>query len=201
MFIKPNQLIRLFYPSIIWKKKKKKTVWLTFDDGPNPKITEWILSVLKSENIPATFFLIGENIERFPELFKKIKDDGHQIGNHSYSHLNGWLTNCKNYIKDVEKCQILMPKNKLFRPPFGKISPLQIRKLKKKYKIIMWDILSYDFLEKDENIFRKNILNNIEDGSIVVFHNNQKSYEILKKELKDIICGLKKKGYIFSNAW
>ena len=94
-----------------------------------------------------------------------------------------------------------MPKNQLFRPPFGKISPLQIRKLKKKYKIIMWDILSYDFLEKDENIFRKNILNNIEDGSIVVFHNNQKSYEILKKELKDIICGLKKKGYIFSNAW
>ncbi len=201
MFIKPHQLIRLFYPSIIWKRNKKKTLWLTFDDGPNPKITEWILSILKLENIPATFFLVGENIERFPKLFKQIKENGHQIGNHSYSHLNGWSTNYKSYIQDVEKCQILMPENKLFRPPFGKISPIQIRKLKKKYKIVMWDILSYDFAEKNQNILKSNILKNIEDGSIIVFHNNQKSFEILKKGLTDIIYELKKKGYAFSNSW
>ncbi len=201
MFVKPNKLIRLFYPSILWKKKAKKTIWLTFDDGPEDEVTEWILSVLKSENIKATFFLIGNQIEKFPNLFNDIIKQGHIIGNHSYSHLNGWKTENSKYLEDVECCQKLMPENRLFRPPFGKLSITQIKKLKKKYKIILWDILTLDFKDITGEKIKDNVLNNVEGGSIIVFHNNRKSLHNIKPILKDVIIELKKKGFKFSNSW
>ena len=201
MFIKPLAFFRFFYPSLIWKKKGAKKVWLTFDDGPTPEVTEHILSVLKSEKILATFFLVGKDISNNLPLYEKIKTDGHTVGNHTNSHLNGWKTSTKKYIQDIEKCQKLMVNNMLFRPPYGKITSRQIFKLKKKYKLILWDILSYDFKEKNPYNLKRNVLDNISDGSIIVFHNNLKSYTLLKETLKDIIIELKKLGYSFSSSW
>ena len=201
MFIKPLAFFRFFYPSLIWKKQGTKKIWLTFDDGPTPEVTEHILSVLKSEKILATFFLVGKDISNNLSLYEKIKTDGHTVGNHTNSHLNGWKTSTKKYIQDIEKCQKLMGNNVLFRPPYGKITSRQIFKLKKKYKLILWDILSYDFKEKKPYNLKRNVLDNISDGSIIVFHNNLKSYTLLKETLKDIIIELKKLGYSFSSSW
>ena len=105
MFIKPLAFFRFFYPSLIWKKQGTKKIWLTFDDGPTPEVTEHILSVLKSEKILATFFLVGKDISNNLPLYEKIKTDGHTVGNHTNSHLNGWKTSTKKYIQDIEKCQ------------------------------------------------------------------------------------------------
>ncbi len=201
MFIKPLAFFRFFYPSLIWKKEGTKKIWLTFDDGPTPEVTEYILSVLKSEKILATFFLVGQDILNNQRIYQKIKIDGHTIGNHTNSHLNGWKTCSRKYIQDIEKCQELMKENILFRPPYGKMTSTQIHKLKKKYKLILWDILSYDFKEKNPSNLKSNVLDNISDGSIVVFHNNTKSYKLLKETLKDIIVELKEMGYSFSSSW
>lgn len=201
MFIKPLSFFRFFYPSLIWKKEGTKKIWLTFDDGPTPEVTEYILSVLKSEKILATFFLVGQDILNNQRIYQKIKIDGHTIGNHTNSHLNGWKTCSRKYIQDIEKCQELMKENNLFRPPYGKMTSTQINKLKKKYKLILWDILSYDFKEKNPTNLKRNVLDNISDGSIVVFHNNTKSYKLLKETLRDIIIELKGMGYSFSSSW
>ncbi len=201
MFTKPLAFFRFLYPSLIWKKEGDKKIWLTFDDGPTPKVTEFILSVLKSEKILATFFLVGQDILNNQQIYQKIKGDGHTIGNHTNSHLNGWKTCSKKYIQDIEKCQELMKGNVLFRPPYGKMTSKQIFNLKKKYKLILWDILSYDFKEKNPTKLKSNVLDNISDGSILVFHNNTKSYKLLKETLRDIIIQLKGMGYSFSNSW
>ena len=201
MFVKPLAFFRFLYPSLIWKKVGSKKIWLTFDDGPTPEVTEFILSVLKSEKILATFFLVGKDILKNQLIYQKIKADGHTIGNHTNSHLNGWKTSSKKYIQDIEKCQELMKENVLFRPPYGKMTSKQILNLKKKYKLILWDILSYDFKEKNPTKLKSNVLKNVSDGSIVVFHNNTKSYKLLKETLRDIIIELKGMGYSFSSSW
>ena len=121
------KFIQALFHSLVWRKEtSNKEIWLTFDDGPEHEITPWILSVLKKEKITATFFLVGEQIEEFPELVGAIVKEGHTIANHSYSHKNGWLCAKEKYIADIEKCQELMPQNKLFRPPYGKITKAQI---------------------------------------------------------------------------
>ena len=128
MFVKPSKFIQKLFPSLIWRKEQaNNNIWLTFDDGPSPETTSLILNILKEEKISATFFLIGEKIKKYPALFQDIIDAGHVVANHSYSHTNGWFSNNLNYFNDIAECQKLMPKNKLFRPPYGKISPLQIK--------------------------------------------------------------------------
>ena len=203
MFIKPPKIVRLFYPNLVWKKQEStKTLWLTFDDGPHPDVTPWILSVLNTEQIKATFFLVGSQMEESPELVNAIKKAGHLIANHSYSHKNGWVTANKTYFQDIERCQKLMPENKLYRPPYGKLSFNQIQKLKKNYKLILWDVLSMDFSNSTTSSrIKNNVLNNVENGSIIVFHNNQKCFKNLKPVLKETITELKKKGYTFSTIW
>jgi peptidoglycan/xylan/chitin deacetylase (PgdA/CDA1 family) len=203
LFVKPPLLVRLFYPTLLWKKQTAaKKLWLTFDDGPQPEVTPWILAVLKEVEIKATFFLVGEQMEEFPELVNAIKEDGHLIANHSYSHKHGWFTANKTYFQDVEKCQKLMPMNRLFRPPYGKLSCGQIRKLKGQYKLILWDVLSMDFNQNTTaDKVKKNVLKNAEKGSVIVFHNNKKSFENLRPILKETIAELKNKGFSFSTTW
>ena len=203
MFVKIPKFIQILFPSIIWRQKNyQNNIWLTFDDGPTPKVTPFILNTLKEENVKATFFLVGEQIERQPDLYSQIISDGHVIANHSYSHINSWKSNTLDYLNDIEKCQKLMPKNKLFRPPYGKISALQIRRLKKKYKIILWDVLSWDFsLSIAPKKVKKNVMKNTKQGSIIVFHNNQKSFRNLTSILKETIQELKQKGFLFSTTW
>ena len=203
MFVKIPKFIQILFPSIIWRQKNyENNIWLTFDDGPTPKVTPFILNTLKEENVKATFFLVGEQIERQPDLYSQIISDGHVIANHSYSHINSWKSNTLDYLNDIEKCQKLMPKNKLFRPPYGKISALQIRRLKKKYKIILWDVLSWDFsLSIAPSKVKRNVMKNTKQGSIIVFHNNQKSFQNLTSILKETIQELKQKGFSFSTTW
>lgn len=203
MFVKTPKFIQFFFPSIVWKKENsQKNIWLTFDDGPSPKVTCFILKILKEEQIKATFFVIGKNIKKHPKLLDDIINEGHIVANHSYSHINGWKSNNTTYYNDIEKCQKFIPSNKLFRPPYGKISPLQIRHLKKKYAIILWDVLSWDFSSKNtpEKI-KDSVLKNTVEGSIIVFHNNQKSFKNLRYVLQEVIQELKQKGYSFSNSW
>lgn len=203
MFSRPHKIFHLIYPSIIWRHKtNEKKVWLTFDDGPHANITPWLLNILKKHKIKATFFLTGKEILKYHDLFLQIKKDGHMIGNHSFSHHNGWLTSNTTYLDDIEKCQELMPKNKLFRPPYGKVGFNQIRKIKKKYKIILWDILSMDFNKNySAEKIEKNILNNVKKGSIIVFHNNLVSKKNLTSVLENIIVKLKERGFSFSSTW
>ena len=203
MLVQIPKFIRFFFPSIIWRKENSQNnIWLTFDDGPSPKVTPFILNTLKEEGVKATFFLVGKQIDQYPELFKQIISDGHVIANHSYSHKNGWRSNNTNYLHDIEKCQKLMPHNKLFRPPYGKIYPLHIKLLKKKYKLILWDVLSWDFcLVNSAKKVKENVLKNTKSGSIIVFHNNQKSFKKLQEILKETIRELKQKKFVFSNTW
>lgn len=202
MFVKTPKIVQHVFPSIIWRKKTtKKKIWLTFDDGPDKKITVFLLNLLKKLKIHATFFLIGEQIVKYPELTKKIIEDGHVIGNHSYSHLNGLLTSNKTYYNDIDRAQKIVNSN-IFRPPYGKISPIQLRTLKVKYKIIMWDVLSWDFKKNisSEKIYN-NVINNTQKGSIIVFHNNIKSYQTITENLEKILVKLKEEGYRFSTIW
>ena len=203
MFVKTPKFIQLFFPSIIWRKENtKNNIWLTFDDGPSPEATPFILDVLKKEQVKATFFLVGESIEQHRLLYKQIINDGHIIANHSYSHKNGWRSNNSAYFNDIEKCQALINGGKLFRPPYGKISPLQIRYLKNIYQIILWDVLSWDFsLNIKPKKIKENILNNTKSGSILVLHNNDKSLKNLKPILRETIQELKQKGFLFSTTW
>tara|TARA_B110000438_G_C15617458_1_gene564997 strand:+ start:40 stop:651 length:612 start_codon:yes stop_codon:yes gene_type:complete len=197
------KFIQALFPSLIWRKEtNNKEIWLTFDDGPDPEVTPWILNVLKQEDVKATFFLVGEKIEEFPDLVRAIIKGGHVVANHSYSHLNGWLCNKEKYLSDVEKCQEFMSNNQLFRPPYGKITKAQIKLLKEKYKIILWDVLSWDFQQNtNPQRVQENILQNTKEGSIIVLHNNQKSYKNLAPILKSTIQKLKKIGLKFSTTW
>ena len=203
MFVTTPKFIQALFPSLVWRKETlDKEIWLTFDDGPTPEVTPWILSVLKKENVKATFFLVGQQIEEFPELVGAIIKGGHTIANHSHSHKNGWLTNKEKYLEDIENCQALMPNNKLFRPPYGKITKAQIAVLKEKYKIILWDVLSYDFKQNTSpKKVQENIIQNTTSGSIIVMHNNLMSFKNLESILEETIQILKKKGFRFSTTW
>lgn len=203
MFVTIPKFIQALFPSLVWRKETlDKEIWLTFDDGPTPEVTPWILSILKKENVKATFFLVGQQIEEFPELVGAIIKDGHTIANHSYSHKNGWITNKEKYLEDIENCQALMPNNKLFRPPYGKVTKVQIAVLKEKYKIILWDVLSYDFKQNTSSKkVQENIIQNTTSGSIILMHNNLMSFKNLQPILEKTIQQLKEKGYNFSATW
>ena len=149
MFVKVPKILQNFFPKIVWRHKThEKKIWLTFDDGPDEKTTNLILEILKKLNIKATFFLIGKKIRENPELFQEIIKQGHVVANHSYSHRNGWLVSTKSYLQDIEKCQKFMPKNSLFRPPYGKISRKQLKELKNVHygeRFLLLAIHSSDF--------------------------------------------------------
>lgn len=202
MFVKTPSLTKYLFPSLVWKKNTdQKKIWITFDDGPDEKVTPYLINVLEKFNIKATFFVIGNQAKKHPELVKLIINNGHKIGNHSFSHLNGFSTNNNKYLEDVEQAKKYIDSD-IFRPPFGKITPFQIKNLKKDFKIIMWDIMSWDFKENIyPNKMYKNVIDNVENGSIILFHNNLKSYNNLKNSLEIILEKLKDKGYQFSTTW
>ena len=188
----------LIAPNVTWKvKTNDKVLYLTFDDGPHPSITPLVLNILDEFNAKATFFCSGKNAQAHPEICREIIAQGHQIGNHTQLHLNGWKTLSRNYINDVEACKktletILNEEVKLFRPPYGKIGWKAYFKLKKQgYTIVMWDVLSADFdSQTNAEHCLANVLNNIESGSIVVFHDSQKCYAKLRKVLPKTLAFL-----------
>ena len=196
--VKTPKLLTYLFSSLIWKiPNDNKTVYLTFDDGPTEKVTRKILEVLKNEKVKASFFCVGKNVEKYPDLFACIKAEGHAVGNHTNTHLNGWKTNKKQYLEDVEEADKLIKSN-LFRPPYGKLNWRSKKDLQRKYKIVMWDVAGGDFDQylsiKD---VVKNIINNVNPGSIVVLHDNQKFMAKTVGALPIIIKELKAKKYRF----
>lgn len=168
--------LRAIYPQLTWhKSRQKKTIYLTFDDGPIPDVTPSILKILKQHEVKATFFCVGENIRKHPEIFEQIIADGHAIGNHTYNHLKGWKTSKNQYLDNVNQCQTLT-KSKLFRPPYGRGTRAQYTQLTKTHEIIMWDVMSGDFdLSISPQKCLNNVLENTTNGSIIVFHDSIKA--------------------------
>lgn len=196
-FVKTPWYLKSVYPSLVWDIPKKGTVYLTFDDGPVPGVTDVILDILKQNQITATFFCIGDNIEKHPQLFQRVMDEGHTIGNHTFHHLNGWKTDNQLYFDDVEACNQKLFSG-LFRPPYGRIGFNQIQELKKKYTIVMWDVLSGDFdTTIDANQCTQHVLNNVVDGSIIVYHDSEKAKERVLPSLPEVIQTLLAKGFVF----
>lgn len=199
--VKSPLLLKWCYPSLTWHKSRtEKAIYLTFDDGPIPDVTEFVLKTLKDQQVKATFFCIGDNIRKHPHIFQRLLDEGHKVGNHTYNHLKGWKTDDVTYLENFEQCQQLTGSN-LFRPPYGRINKSQIREIRKRYpdmKIIMWDVLSGDFdLDLSPESCYQNVIKHVENGSIIVFHDSQKAFERLKYALPRTVAFLRKNGYSF----
>lgn len=195
-------ILPLIYPSLTWKvKTAEKVIYLTFDDGPIPEVTEFVLKQLAEYGAKATFFCIGDNVRKNPDIFQKIIAAKHSIGNHTFNHLNGWKTDNKIYLQNVELCRLELEKQgiktNLFRPPYGRVKFNQISQLSD-YEIIMWDVLTKDYNKQvEKEVVIANSLKHTESGSIVVMHDSLKAYptmSILLPKLLKYFSGL---GYRF----
>ncbi|MEL1245670.1 polysaccharide deacetylase family protein [Flavobacterium sp. DGU11] len=203
-WVKTRWFIRKLFPGYVWNiPNSTKTVYLTFDDGPTPEVTEWVLDILKEHDIRATFFCIGNNIEKHPHIFKKIVEAGHAIGNHTFNHLNGWNTDNANYFQNIAACEKWIAGAsgaQLFRPPYGKIKKSQKKEVQKMgYRIVMWDVLSADF---DQSISPEkcldNVISNTTNGSVIIFHDSIKANINMRYALPKAIEYLKGKGFRFA---
>ena len=204
-WIKTNAVIKRIFHNYIWDiPNNANKVYLTFDDGPTPEITPWTLAQLKKHNAKATFFCIGDNIKKYPETFNQIIQEGHEVANHTFHHLNGWKTAKQDYLNNISLCdeqiqkfKINNLKSKIFRPPYGKIKKSQSTILRQLgYKIIMWDVLSADFDTKiTPEKCLDNVISNVKSGSIIVFHDSKKSFKNLEYALPKVLEFLKQKGF------
>ena len=197
-WIKTPTFIQKALPQLVWcMPTTNHGVYLTFDDGPVPEVTEFVINELDKAKAKATFFCVGKNVERHSDIYQELLDNGHSIGNHSYSHLNGWLSSTGEYIENISQAAGLIDSN-LFRPPYGRITPAQWSGLLPNYKIIMWDVLPGDF---DHTISPEKCLNNaithISPGSIVVLHDSVKARKNLYYVLPRLLNHLNEKGYNF----
>ncbi len=213
-------ILRILAPSaLVWRIRRSKTaltgqstpaktsqpttsiasssIYITFDDGPIPEITPKVLEILKKYNAKATFFCVGDNVRKYPEVYAQLLKEGHATGNHTYSHLKGNKTDDEHYFSDIDKCGELV-KSSLFRPPHGRIKLSQIKHLKHKYKLIMWTVLTGDYNQK---LSKEQVLNNAiihtKDGSIILFHDSLKASERMLYALPRMLEYFSAKGYRF----
>ena len=226
-FYRPPKILSWMSSSLVWRGNiEQKEIHLTFDDGPHPSVTPRVLEILQRHQVKAVFFCVGENIRKYPEVAKMILYEGHKIGNHTFNHLKGWSTSDDLYFQNIDVCdeeiqQIIQEFNKeqrvlnpqsenimpssLFRPPYGRITPAQIRHLTSSYippkRIIMWDLLTFDY---DRKLNWKNalyyIIKKSRNGSIVVFHDSKKAEMQLFHMLETYIVTMKQKGFSFTNS-
>lgn len=198
---RPPRWFRLLFPGAVFRMPhsgNQKTVYLTFDDGPIPEVTPWVLNVLDDFSVKATFFMVGQNIERHPELLQEVKKRGHKVANHTLHHIRGWGITPEEYLMDVDKCEKYTG-TEIVRPPHGWLTPGQLRELKKKYRIVMFDLVTRDYSRKvDAERIVKNVKKMARDGSIIVFHDSLKSYDKLKTALPESLKWLKSEDYQFS---
>ena len=208
MGIVPNKtpkVAKLLFPSLVWEiPSNEKSIYLTFDDGPTPMITDWVLDTLNEYGAKATFFCIGKNIKQNPQIFNRILEEGHGIGNHTNNHLKGWNTKTSTYISDIKKCEKQIAKHAgakttLFRPPYGKIKRKQIKKVQKLgYKIVMWNVLPVDW-DKKVSVTQclQNAVYYTKPGSIVVFHDSEKAARNMQYALPRVLQQFTNEGYKF----
>lgn len=199
MFIEqPSIYLRWLYPRATWRMdSREKSVYLTFDDGPIPEATPFILDVLDRFGIKATFFMVGDNARKYPHLLEEVRRRGHRIGNHTHNHIGGlrWLS--RNYVRNVERANELLQTN-LFRPPHGWMKWSEYIRLGKRYRVVMWDVVTRDY---SKWVTPQDVVNNVKrytrNGSIITFHDSMKSIEKLKSALPESIQWLKEQGYEF----
>ena len=189
---------RKIFPGTVWRlPQEEKTVYLTFDDGPIPEVTTFVLDLLRERGIKATFFCVGDNVRKHPDVFRQVQEEGHIVGNHTFNHLQGLYTSSRKYISNVEKADELI-KSPLFRPPHGILRYLQFMTLRKKFKIVFWDVVTRDYNRKLSGeevleIVRKYTRN----GSIIVFHDSLKAEKNIRYALPKAIDFLQAEGYKF----
>lgn len=195
---KTPHIVKALYHDLEWKiSTPGRDLFITFDDGPIPEVTPEVLKILHQFRAKATFFCIGDNVRKHPDVFQEVKQNGHAIGNHTYHHLNGWKTPLREYLRNTLQCDELV-RSKLFRPPYGRITRQQARVLRSRYRIIMWDVLSADF---DQSISYdrclQNVLNHAEAGSVVVFHDSLKAADRMLYALPRVLEHFSEKGFSF----
>ncbi|MGE0090667.1 MAG: polysaccharide deacetylase family protein [Bacteroidales bacterium] len=196
--IRKERIAAHIFKDFIWHfAGHEKELYLTFDDGPNADVTPWVLETLAKYNAKATFFCIGENVMNNYAIYERIVAEGHSVGNHSFSHLKGWITSNKDYIDDIIKASEFIDSD-LFRPPYGKIKPSQSFELKKDYYIIMWDVLTRDY-DEDVNPDKclQYVINHSEGGSIILFHDTLKAIKNLRFVLPRVLEHYSSKGFTF----
>lgn len=198
-FVSIPWIIKKFYPHCVWEvNTAEKNIYLTFDDGPHPTITGFVLDELKKYDAKATFFCIGKNVVAHPDVYQRIISEGHSVGNHTYDHVNGYKTKDDAYLLNIEEAGKVI-KSDLFRPPYGRITMSQIKKLRPlKYKIVLWSVLSGDF---DKNISGEKCFSNViktsTSGSIIIFHDSEKAYDRLVYSLPLVLKYFSEKGFKF----
>ncbi len=197
-FVKTPQFIQNLFPNFVWKiPTNEKNLYLSFDDGPIPEVTPWVLELLNTFDAKATFFCVGDNVRKHGDVFNSVVDAGHSTGNHTFSHISGWQTENIPYYHNIRHCADLVH-SPLFRPPYGKMRPKQAQFLLRHYRIVMWDVLSGDF---DPNLTKEQCLNNViknaNPGSIIVFHDSLKAGEKLKYVLPRTLEYFSERGYFF----
>ncbi|MCD7722192.1 MAG: polysaccharide deacetylase family protein [Prevotellaceae bacterium] len=196
----PARFLRWLYPHAIWRMNhREKAVYLTFDDGPIPEATPYILDVLDHLQLKATFFMVGDNVRKYPHLFEEVRKRGHRIGNHTYNHVGGLLYNAWNYLSNVEQAEEILNTGKLFRPPHGWMGPIKYRVMRHtKWCIVMWDLVTRDY---SRLLTPQEVLANVKqytrNGSIITFHDSLKSIDKLKEILPEALQWLKDEGYEF----
>ena len=196
--VRPPKLLKRLLRDVVWDiPGEDKVIYLTFDDGPNQVITPWVLDLLKTYEAKATFFCVGSNVEKYRAAFNMVLAAGHAVGNHTYSHKNGWKTRRETYLEDVKRCSAVFPAM-LFRPPYGKLRKSHYKRIKEDYKIVMWDVLSGDF---DRTISNErclaNVLDNARAGSVIVFHDSEKALKKLYYTLPKVLEHFSHLGYAF----
>ncbi|HWD87161.1 MAG TPA: polysaccharide deacetylase family protein [Mucilaginibacter sp.] len=199
--VKTPWIVKQLYPKLLWNKPRSgNRIFVTFDDGPIPIVTPFVLNILQKYYAKATFFCIGDNVNKHPDIFEQVKNAGHAIGNHTYNHLKGWVTEDQTYLDNFLKCDEAVHSN-LFRPPYGRIRRSQVkllRKMRPELQIVMWDVLSgdYDASLKPEDCLR-NVLKHTRPGSIIVFHDSLKAFDRLEYVLPRAMEEWGRMGYEF----
>lgn len=214
--IKTPRIAKKVFPNYVWDiPTDKKVIYLTFDDGPTPEVTNWTLAILKQYEAKATFFCIGNNIEKHPDIFQNIIQEGHGIGNHTHNHVKGWKAKTCAYLENVKRCENVLDTQvhqtetvnghslttNLFRPPYGQITPKQGKKLiESSYRIIMWDVLSFDWDKRiSPGTCLKNVISKATEGSIIVFHDSVKASKNMQYALPKVLDYFSKKGFVFKS--
>ena len=199
MFIEqPAIYLRWLYPKAFWRmNRRERAVYLTFDDGPIPEATPFILDTLKRFDIKATFFMVGDNVRKYPDLYERIIAEGHQVGNHTHNHISGFRHTIKEYNYNIEKANAYI-KSRYFRPPHGWMRTGQYAWVSRKFKVVMWDLVSRDYAKgMTAEAIVNNVKHYVRNGSIITFHDSLKSIEKLHTALPESLQWLKEEGYIF----
>ncbi|HAD13392.1 MAG TPA: polysaccharide deacetylase family protein [Saprospirales bacterium] len=197
-FAKTPVVVKALLPQYVWHiPTEDKVLYLTFDDGPVPEATPWVLDLLKKHDAKATFFCVGDNVRKHPAVYRRILEEGHAVGNHTYNHLNGWKTQTFDYLKNVQRCRQIVS-SPLFRPPYGVLRPSQTKRLKSRYQIVMWDVLSGDYdTEITPEQCLENVMNNVKPGSIILFHDSLKAEARMRYALPRVLEQLSQDGWSF----